>query len=84
MLMEALQMLKYDYKKSCLMFTEGMQLDQHDLLDNDPEEPKDVQLMADDETVDSILTHAIQEEGVNAYWTATTTIPHGKKHLSHC
>ena len=65
MLMEALQMLKYDYKKSRLTFMEGMQLDQRDLSDDDPEEPKDVQLMAD-ETVDSILAHAVQEEGVES------------------
>lgn len=38
-LMEALQMLKYDFKKQQLNFTMGLELSQHDLLDDEPDEP---------------------------------------------
>lgn len=38
-LMEALQMLKYDIKKCQLSFTEKTKLDQHVLLEDEPDEP---------------------------------------------
>ncbi|KIJ10079.1 hypothetical protein PAXINDRAFT_86563, partial [Paxillus involutus ATCC 200175] len=65
-LMEALQMLKYDFKKCRLNFTDGMKLDQCDLLKDEPNEPElsaDGARLAQDEAVDAIIGCAGREEG---------------------
>jgi hypothetical protein len=64
-LMEALQMLKYSFKKNRLNFTAGMKLDQHKLLDDKPDEPSDSvdQVLPQDETVDSFIGRASLKEG---------------------
>ncbi|KIK13481.1 hypothetical protein PISMIDRAFT_17949 [Pisolithus microcarpus 441] len=66
-LMEALQMLKYDYKKSHLTFTEGTKLHQHDLLDDEPEEldcdSGGALVLHQEEAVDTLTESASQEEG---------------------
>lgn len=68
-LMEALQMLKYDFKKQRLSFTTGMKLNQLDLLDDEPDEPSEsvdglgLQLLPQDESVDSFIGRAAYEEG---------------------
>lgn len=60
-LMEALQMLKYDFKKRRLTFTEGMKLDHRSLVDDEPNEPAGGDDL--DEPVDIIISHAGREEG---------------------
>ncbi|KIJ12676.1 hypothetical protein PAXINDRAFT_82462, partial [Paxillus involutus ATCC 200175] len=65
-LMEALQMLKYDFKKCRLNFTDGMKLDQCDLLEDEPDDPElsaDGARLAQDEVVDAIVGRAGHEEG---------------------
>ncbi|KIK25380.1 hypothetical protein PISMIDRAFT_9605 [Pisolithus microcarpus 441] len=52
---EALQMLKYDYIKRHLTFTEGTKLNQHDLLEDEPEE-------LDCDSGGALVLHS-QEEG---------------------
>ncbi|KIJ18259.1 hypothetical protein PAXINDRAFT_71722, partial [Paxillus involutus ATCC 200175] len=65
-LMEALQMLKYDFKKCRLNFTDRMKLDQCDLLEDEPDEPElsaDGARLAQDKAVDAIIGRASHEEG---------------------
>lgn len=64
-LMEALQMMKYDFKKQRLTFTQGIKLDQRELLVDDLDE-----LVEDgtaspnsDESVDSFIGRVGNEEG---------------------
>ncbi|KIJ08652.1 hypothetical protein PAXINDRAFT_88558, partial [Paxillus involutus ATCC 200175] len=57
---------KYDFKKCQLNFTDGMKLDQCDLLEDEPDEPElsaDGAWLAQDEAVDAIIGHAGCEEG---------------------
>lgn len=64
-LMEALQMLKYDFKKQRLNFTMGVVLSQHDLLDDEPDEPVEpvegVPIFVQD--LDSLIGLTGNEEG---------------------
>ena len=60
-------MLKYDFRKHQLTFMEGIQLDQHMLLEDEPDEPElcagGVQPLAQDEVVDTLIACAGHEEG---------------------
>ncbi|KIK23197.1 hypothetical protein PISMIDRAFT_11094 [Pisolithus microcarpus 441] len=60
------EMLKYDYKKSRLTFTEGTKLHQHDLLDDEPEEldcdSGGALVLHQEEAVDTLIESASQEE----------------------
>jgi hypothetical protein len=65
MLMEALQILKFDFKKNQLSFTLRTQLDQRVLLEDDPEEPESYTGIDLDqpETMNTLMQHASHEEG---------------------
>jgi hypothetical protein len=64
-LMEALQMLKYDFRKHRLTFSNA-RLDQRDLLEDDSDEPElstAVHSLSQDNAVDAIVGRTIREEG---------------------
>lgn len=66
-LMEALQMVKYDFRKRRLTFTSGVKLDARVLLEDEPDEPGESGLRTDgvtqEEAVDDIIRCACREEG---------------------
>jgi hypothetical protein len=64
MLVEALQMLKYNLKKCRLIFSEEI-LDQHSLMDDEPDKSEHstaVHSLSQDDAVDAIVGHVIREE----------------------
>jgi hypothetical protein len=67
-LMEALQMLKYDFRKRRLTFTQGTKLDARVLMDDEPDDEPElcasgVESLFWDDDVDGIVKCAIREEG---------------------
>jgi hAT family C-terminal dimerisation region len=66
-LMEALQMLKYDFRKRRLNFTEGLRSNARTLLEDEPDEPEDphnaAAALREDDLVDRVLANINQEEG---------------------
>jgi len=63
LLVEALQMLKYDFRKGRLTFTSRLKLDARDLVEDEPEEPGKSGLLTDDVDVDDMIRHISREEG---------------------
>src|SRR6267154_1998571 len=61
-LMEALQMLKYGLKKERLNFTQHFTTSQHDLPDDDPDEPSGMQPNVSQDPTDDILATIALEE----------------------
>jgi hypothetical protein len=64
-LMEALQMLKYNFRKHQLTFSNAC-LDQCNLLEDDPDESElstAVHSLSQDDAVDAIVGRTIREEG---------------------
>jgi hypothetical protein len=64
--MEALQMLKYDFKKQRLSFADGLRIDQLEMLEDEPEELSlegGGQSLAQEEAADCIIRRVVREEG---------------------
>lgn len=66
-LFEALQMLKYDFRKRRLTFSGGTTLNQRDLLEDEPDEPTvdsaGGSLAAHEQPINDVINIAGQEEG---------------------